>query len=158
MKYEKDQYSKGFSICGLIIAGAFLWWGITGLINFNPSSGWFWSSFIPIGIGIAILLGQIRAIANKKKLRNTVKYEFEANPNATVEDISKNTGISQKDVQAIILDLKMSGELRGVFSTVTGQLKPSSQQSIDNKYCSACGSQVKNVNAQFCDYCGAKLE
>jgi len=27
MKYEKNQYSDGFSICTLIIAGAFLWWG-----------------------------------------------------------------------------------------------------------------------------------
>jgi hypothetical protein len=155
MRYEKDQYTKGFSICGLIIAGAFFWWGISAFISYSPGSWW---GLIPIGIGIAILLGQIRALVNRKKLRNTVKNEFEANPNASIEDISKSTGISKKDVQAIILDMKMSGELRGVFSTETGQLKPISQQATEVKYCQACGTQIKNLNAQFCEYCGANLK
>ena len=153
MKYEKNQYTEGFSICGLIIAGAFLFWGITTII----SGGWW--GIILIGIGIAISLGLIRAIVNKKKLRNTVKYEFELNPNATVEEISKSTGISKKDVQAIILDLKMSGELRGKFSSKTGQLETVPAGTAGkNKFCPSCGAQIEKEGAQFCNYCGAELK
>jgi len=150
MKYEKNQYTEGFSICGLIIAGAFLFWGITTII----AGGWW--GIIFIGIGIAISLGLIRAIVNRKKLRNTVKYEFESNPNATIEDISNSTGISKKDVQAIILDLKMSGELRGKFSTKTGQLK---LESIEKqKFCPSCGAHIEKEGAKFCNYCGAEIK
>jgi len=153
MKYEKNQYTEGFSICGLIIAGAFLFWGISTII----AGGWW--GIILIGIGIAISLGLIRALVNKKKLRNTVKYEFESNPNATVEDISNSTGISKKDVQAIILDLKMSGELHGKFSSKTGQLKvvPAETQEKD-KFCPSCGAHIEKEAAQFCNYCGAEVK
>jgi hypothetical protein len=153
MKYEKNQYTEGFSICGLIIAGAFFFWGITTII----AGGWW--GIILIGIGIAISLGLIRAIVNKKKLRNTVKYEFESNPNATVEEISKSTGISKKDVQAIILDLKMSGELRGEFSSKTGQLKTVPAETAGKtKFCPSCGAHIEKEGAQFCNYCGAELK
>jgi hypothetical protein len=150
MKYEKDQYTEGFSICGLIIAGAFFFWGITTLI----AGGWW--GLIFIGIGIAISLGLIRAIVNRKKLRNAVKYEFESNPNATIEEISKSTGISKKDVQAIILDLKMSGELRGKFSSKTGQLKAETE--TKRGFCPSCGAQIEKEGAQFCNYCGADIK
>jgi hypothetical protein len=153
MKYKKNQYTEGFSICGLIIAGAFFFWGITTII----AGGWW--GIILIGIGIAISLGLIRAIVNKKKLRNTVKYEFESNPNATVEEISKSTGISKKDVQAIILDLKMSGELRGKFSSKTGQLKTVPAGTAGSaKFCPSCGAEIEKEGAQFCNYCGAELK
>ncbi|MFX1444976.1 MAG: zinc ribbon domain-containing protein [Promethearchaeota archaeon] len=153
MKYEKNQYTEGFSICGLIIAGAFFFWGITSII----AGGWW--GIILIGIGIAISLGLIRAIVNKKKLRNAVKYEFESNPNATVEDISKSTGISKKDVQAIILDLKMSGELRGKFSSKTGQLKTVPAATTGKtEFCPSCGAHIEKEGAQFCNYCGAEIK
>ena len=150
MKYEKNQYTEGFSICGLIIAGAFFFWGISTII----AGGWW--GIILIGIGIAISLGLIRALVNKKKLRNAVLYEFESNPNATVEEIGKNTGISKKDVQAIILDLKMSGELRGKFSSKTGQLKAETQ--TKGKFCPSCGAHIEKEGAQFCNYCGAEIK
>jgi len=155
LKYEKNQYSEGFSICGLIIAGAFLWWGISTLLSLQ------WWGIFPLGIGIAISIGLIRAIINKKKLRQVVKSEFEANPNATVQDISQNTGISKKDVQAIILDLKASGELRGKFSSKTGQLKvisPSTLEQAKIRYCPVCGAHIEKENALFCNYCGVKLD
>ena len=41
---------------------------------------------------------------------------------ATIDDISKNTGITLRDVQAIVLDLKASGLLRGKFSSSTGAM------------------------------------
>lgn len=152
MKYEKNQYSDGASVCGFIIAGAFIYWGISDLIRL------WWFGLIWLGIGAAIAASQIAAIANRDKLRKAVKYEFETNTNATNEEISTKTGISLKDVQAIILDLKMAGELRGNFSTKTGQLKPAPEQEKSGKkitYCPNCGAKMKE-GAAFCSYCGSK--
>ena len=161
MKYEKNQYSEGFSICALIIAGAFLYWGINSFINWGD--GFEWWGFISTGIGIAILLSQIFAITNRSKLRNVVLSEFQENPEATVDDISKSTGITQKDIQAIILDLKASGQLRGKFNTNTGQIKhlsiPEKEVPTEEraKYCSNCGTPITKDAAQFCSYCGAQI-
>ena len=166
MKYEKNQYSEGFSICSLIIAGAFLYWGIT---SFIPWDDWSWWGFISTGIGIAILVGQIYAVTNRSKLRNVVLGEFQANPEATVDDITRNTGITHKDVNAIILDLKASGQFRAKFNTTTGQVKymsiPQKQISAPQKetvsedkakYCYNCGTPITKDSAQFCAYCGSK--
>ena len=160
MKYEKNQYSEGFSICALIIAGAFFYWGITSLI---PWGRWSWWGFIATGIGIAILISQILALTNRSKLRNVVLSEFQANPDATIDDVSKGTGITPKDIQAIILDLKASGQLRGKFNTTTGQIKhlsiPEKEVPTEEraKYCSSCGTPIKKDAAQFCAYCGAQI-
>ncbi len=161
MKYEKNQYSERFSICALIIAGAFLYWGINEFIHWGDGSEWW--GFILTGIGIAIIISQIFTIANRSKLRNVVLSEFQENPEATIDDISKSTGISAKDIQAIILDLKASGQLRGKFNKITGQIthfsilekeSPPEQQA---KYCSNCGTLTKNEVAKFCSYCGAEM-
>ncbi|MFX1388995.1 MAG: hypothetical protein ACFE9Z_02915 [Promethearchaeota archaeon] len=161
MKYEKNQYSEGFSICALIIAGAFLYWGIS---SFIPWNWWSWWGFISTGIGIAILVSQIYALANRSKLRSVVLAEFQQNPEATVEEIVNNTRISRKDVYAIILDLKASGQLVGKFSTTTGQIKhlsiPEKEIPTETqpKYCSNCGTPIsKKDNAKYCAYCGAQI-
>lgn len=160
MKYEKNQYSEGFSICALIIAGAFLYWGIS---SFIPWDAWSWWGFISTGIGIAILMSQIYAITNRSKLRNVVLAEFQENPEATIEDISKSTGISRKDIHAIILDLKASSQLIGKFNTTTGQIKHLSIPEKEvvseerTKYCSNCGTPITKENAQYCAYCGAQI-
>ena len=160
MKYERNQYSEGFSICALIIAGAFLYWGIT---SFIPWDIWSWWGFISTGIGLAILIGQIFALTNRSKLRNVVLAEFQENPEATVDDVSKSTGISRKDIHAIILDLKASGQLRGKFNTSTGQIKhlsiPKTEEITEEraKYCSNCGTPITKDAAQFCSYCGAQI-
>lgn len=168
MHYERNQYSDGFSICGLIIAGAFLYWGFSTLTTgfFALRSLW-WLGFIWIGIGIAIISGQIYAIANRNNLRNIVKYEFEDNPQASIEDIAASTGITVKDVRAIILDLKARGELKGKFSSKTGEMKyiqvtqqeEKSEEDESNKgqYCPNCGTPVKKGDAMYCSYCGSKL-
>jgi len=72
------------------------------------------------------------------------------------------TGISRKDVQAIILDLKASGQFIGKFSTRTGQIKhvsiqkdTSSLEKMD-KYCHNCGTPLSRELDQYCAYCGAK--
>lgn len=161
MKYEKNQYSDGFSICALIIAGAFLYWGIT---SFIPWNNWSWWGFISTGIGIAILVSQIYALTNRSKLRNVVLAEFRVNPEASVEEIINNTKISQKDVHAIILDLKASGQLRGKFNTTTGQIThlsmPENEAIAEErpKYCSNCGTPISKKDvAKFCAYCGAQI-
>ncbi|MGQ4875271.1 MAG: hypothetical protein ACP6IY_14495 [Promethearchaeia archaeon] len=156
MKYEKNQYSEGFSICSLIFAGIFLYLGIKNIIE-----GWdsIVGGLILFGIGIAILSSQFIALSNRKKIRNIVKSEFLKNPNATIEDIVKATGISKKDVKAVILDLKASGELIGKFSEKTGELMTFSlNKEKDGRYCSNCGTIIENKGADYCAYCGSKLD
>jgi len=123
MKYKKNQYTEGFSICALIIAGMFYYWGIDAFWNGFWSFNINWMGFLWIGIGTAILVSQIAALMNRSKLRSVVLYEFQQNPNAAMEEISNNTGISIRDLRAIILDLKASGRLRGNFSPETGSAK-----------------------------------
>ncbi len=160
MKNEKNQYNDSVSICTFIIAGAFLWWGIT---SFIPWDKWSWWGFIAIGIGAAILSSQIVAINNRSKLRRVVLQEFQTNPDASIEDVSRSTGISRKDVQSIVLDLKASGQLIGKFSTKTGQIKHVSIQkelvsSEEGRiYCHYCGTPISKESAQYCAYCGAKI-
>lgn len=161
MKYEKNQYSEGFSICALIIAGAFLWWGISQFISWGDGGEWW--GFVSTGIGVAILIGQIFALTNRSKLRNVVQTEFQENPEVTVEDVSKSTGITIKDIHAIVLDLKASGQLRAKFSSQTGQVKhllPPKKEATSGeqaKFCSNCGTPITKESAQYCAYCGAKI-
>lgn len=160
MKYEKNQYSESFSVCTLIIAGAFLYWGIS---SFIPWDEWSWWGFISTGIGLAILVSQILAITNRSKLRNVVLADFQENPEATVEYVSKSTGITTKDIQAIILDLKASGQLRAKFNSKTGQVKHLLTEEKEptpgerSNYCSNCGTPITKESAQYCAYCGGKI-
>ncbi|MBA7518042.1 hypothetical protein ES705_10107 [subsurface metagenome] len=39
MHYERNEYHEGFNICGLIIAGAFLYWGFNNLIIGGSGGG-----------------------------------------------------------------------------------------------------------------------
>lgn len=172
MKYEKNQYTEGFSYCSLVIAGAFLYWGITSLVAQS------WIGLLWLGIGLSILSGQYYALTNRKKLRNIILAEFAKKPNITIEEIQKNTGISFKDIKAIILDLKGSGELQGTFSSATGEMQlaampptkstmqPSMEQAeavpapevATKKFCKQCGTQIhENEVAKYCPYCGSLL-
>jgi predicted transcriptional regulator len=104
-------------------------------------------------------------LLNRSKLRNAVLYEYEEHPEATIEQISQNTGVTIKDVQAIVLDLKADGLLRGKFSSTTGQMihvdvmKKSEGQVSEGKvaYCPNCGTAKVKESAVFCSYCGSKL-
>ena len=159
MKYIRNQFiiAGSFLWWGItfIVAGALLWWGVTVL-------QWSWSGFLVIGIGVAILSSQIVAVANRSKLRRVVLQEFQTIPDASTEDVSMRTGISRKDVRAIILDLKASGQFIGKFSTKTGQIKHVSIQKEPvsseerGKYCYNCGTPISKESAQYCAYCGAK--
>lgn len=168
MKYEKNQYSEGVSICTLIIAGMFVYWGLNDLVikPLTESKDVGWWGFIWLGIGFSIAVSQVAAWLNRSKLRNTVLYEYESNPTATIEEISQKTGITFRDVQAIVLDLKARGLLRGKFSSSTGEMKhvdvttaspqtetPESKVS----YCSNCGTAKVKEASVYCSYCGTKL-
>ena len=166
MRYKRNQYTEKVSVCSFIIAGILIFWGIENIFfplwNSAPINWWglFW-----FGLAAAILIGQIAAMASKSKLRNAVLYEYEDHPEATIEEISQNTGITVKDVQAIILDLKADGLLRGKFSSTTGQMehadvikKPEGEVSEGKVvYCPNCGTELIDEEAQYCNYCGSKL-
>ena len=164
MHYERNEYQEGFSICALIIAGIFLWWGFNILLD-DMANWWWFFGFFWILIGLSIMSSQIYKLTNRSKLRNVVKQEFEQNPTISIEMIASNTGITVKDARAIVLDLKARGELRGKFSTKTGEAKhvevtaPNQVTSEETgKYCANCGTPVKREgNAVYCAFCGAKL-
>ena len=158
MKYIRNQFVRAGSLMwwGFIVITtvAALWWGITVL-------QWSWAGIFTIAFGVTILSSLIVAIANRSKLRRLILQEFQTSPVASIEDVSMRTGISRKDVQAIILDLKASGQFFGKFSTKTGQIKHVSIQepvsSVErDKYCDNCGTYIGKESAQYCPYCGAK--
>ena len=166
MKYKRNQYSEGVSVCSFIIAGILIYWGINDI--FSPLwSGTLinWWGIVWLGIAAAIIIGQLAALVNRSKLRNTVLYEYEEHPEATIGEISQNTSITIKDVQAIVLDLKANGLLRGKFSSTTGQMthadvikKPKGEVSEGKVvYCPNCGTAKTKTSAVFCSYCGTKL-
>ena len=166
MKYKRNQYSEGVSICSFIIAGILIYWGINDIFVPIWLSTWInWWGFVWLGIAAAIIVGQIAALANRSKLRNAVLYEYEEHPEATIEEIRQNTGITVRDVQAIVLDLKGNGSLRGKFSSTTGQMthvdiikKPQGEVSEGKVvYCPNCGTAKVKESAVFCSYCGTKL-
>ncbi|TET05706.1 MAG: zinc ribbon domain-containing protein [Promethearchaeota archaeon] len=166
MKYKRNQYSEGVSICSFIIAGILIYWGINDIFVPMWVGTWLnWWGLVWFGIAAAIIIGQIAALANRSKLRNAVLYEYEAHPEATIEQIRQNTGITIRDVQAIVLDLKANGLLRGKFSSTTGQMthadiikKPQEEVSEGKVvYCPNCGTAKVKESAVFCSYCGTKL-
>ena len=166
MKYKRDQYTTGFSICALLIAGMFFFWGINAFLDGFWRFGINWMGFLWIGIGAAILASQVAALANRSKLRNIVLQEFEQSPNISVEEISAKTGISVKDIRAIMLDLRGEGRIRGKFSETTGEAKsmevvPKAQETTITqekaKFCPNCGTPIERESAAFCAYCGSKL-
>ncbi|MHA1518772.1 MAG: zinc ribbon domain-containing protein [Promethearchaeota archaeon] len=176
MKYEKNQYTDGFSYCSLLIAGAFIYWGINTLRSFS------WIGLLWLAIGFSIFSGQYYALTNRGKLRNIVLTEFSNKSNITVEEIETKTGISRKDIKAIIMDLKGSGKLRGTFSSQTGEMQLAAipivkhsettvstpteapthmhQEELGGKkFCNQCGTQIpENEVAKFCPYCGSSLD
>ena len=165
MKYKRNQYSEGVSICSFIIAGILIYWGINEIFVPIWASTWInWWGLVWFAIAAVIIGGQVAALANKSKLRNAVLYEYEEHPEATIQEISQNTGITIKDVQAIVLDLKAKGLLRGKFSSTTGQMthadiiKKPQEEGSEGKvvYCPNCVTS-KKPTAEFCSYCGTKL-
>jgi biotin operon repressor len=163
MRYRRGEYHEGFSICSLLIAGMFFYWGIDAFLQGFWSFGFhWWIGFFWIVIGSAILGSQIAALANRSKLRNVVLQEFKANPEASIEEVASKTGISRRDIQAIILDLRANGQLVGKFSRKTGQMKPvpieeETLETEKGKYCSNCGTPITKDEAQYCAYCGARI-
>ncbi|MHA1986333.1 MAG: hypothetical protein ACW98D_06835 [Promethearchaeota archaeon] len=167
MKYKRNQYTEGISVCSFIIAGILIYWGLNDLF-LNPiwnSADISWFGIVWLVIGISIIGGQAASFFNRSKLRNAVLYEYEEHPKATIDEISKNTSISIRDVRGIILDLKARGLLRGKFSSTTGQMThgevitKTQSEAPEGKvsYCSNCGTAKAKEAAAYCSYCGSKL-
>jgi hypothetical protein len=167
MKYKRNQYSEGLSVCSFIIAGILIYWGLNDLV-LRPI--WYgsvvsWFGIVWLILGVAIVGGQLAAFANKSKLRNAVLYEYEGHPEATIQEISRSTGISIRDVRAIVLDLKARGLLKGKFSSTTGQMThtevvtKTQTETSEGKvsYCPNCGTAKSKETAVYCSYCGTKL-
>jgi hypothetical protein len=166
MKYKRNQYTEGVSVCSFIIAGILIYWGTNDIfVRLYTGAPINWWGLVWYAIAATIIIGQIAAWANRSKLRNAVLYEYEEHPEATIDEISQNTGITIKDVQAIVLDLKANGLLRGKFSSTTGQMthadilkKPQGEVSEGKVvYCPNCGTSKVKESAVFCSYCGTKL-
>lgn len=164
MKYNPNQYSSGFSVCALLIAGMFFYWGIDALfIHSFWHFGINWMGFLWLAIGIAILSSQISTIVNRSKLRNVVIEEFKLNPNISIESISSNTGISLRDVRAILLDLKGSGlPINNSSSPREESTKVNQNSEVDIaqdkiNFCSTCGAPIELEKAVYCAFCGSKL-
>ncbi|MHA1725428.1 MAG: hypothetical protein ACTSYC_00135 [Promethearchaeota archaeon] len=179
VRYKENMYTQGVSTCCLIIAGGLILFGFLGPFPINLT---------PLIIGIIIILSQIYRISARSKLRRVVKNEFLMNPKTTVRDICNSTGMTEKDVRAIILDLKASGELMGKFSSSTGILEDAFI--VDKKkqhtkkdaekpplYFTQPPETVPEIlpnevkqrycpgcgtlvtrNAKYCEFCGSKLD
>jgi hypothetical protein len=160
MRYIRNQFVRAGSFMWWIfifmISGALLWGGITIL-------QWSWAGIFNILIGVAILFRLIIATSNRSKIRRIVLDEFEKNPEASIKDVTGITGISRRDVRAIILDWKSSGHLIGNFSTKAGTISYISNHKEQNtlgeksKYCQSCGTPIRDESVQYCTYCGAKI-
>jgi hypothetical protein len=116
-----------------------------------------------IFVGTIILIAQTLGANNRSKLRRIVLHELQTNPDASLKEIQKSTGITKGDVRAIILDLKAEGSFNDTFPTKTGQLlhetiqeQPVMTQEI-SKYCPNCGSPLSGESDQYCFYCGTKV-
>lgn len=121
MKYTSDQYLKSTILFKKIITGLLIFWGISSFLPYGFK--WLGYGLIPLGIGIAILVRGKCAKANRRKLKRIVLFEATTNPHVSIDEISRSTGISIRDLRVIILDLKVSGELRGKISYSTEQMK-----------------------------------
>ncbi len=153
---KKKQIKEKAPFLGFFIAGALIFMGVSIINPLNFNSMLNLRGLIPFGIGLAIIGTIVVTLSNKSRLRRTVKYEFESNPNSSGDTVSQSTGITRKDVQAIILDLKKRGELRGSFSSKTGELKVIPVESpTAEKCCPSCGSTIsKDPEDAYCVWCG----
>ncbi|MFX0077541.1 MAG: hypothetical protein ACFE96_19015 [Candidatus Hermodarchaeota archaeon] len=116
-----------------------------------------------IFVGAVILTAQTLGANNRSKLRRIVLHELQMNPDASLKEIQKSTGITKGDVKAIMIDLKAEELFTDTFSKETGRVKHGSVQKEAighreiNKYCHNCGTAISSELDQYCAYCGSKI-
>jgi len=83
MKYEKNQYTEGVTLCGAIITGALFYWGISSFIPYDPVNSW-WDLFSLV-CGIFFLTRGITALTNRDELKRMALNKFASNSGTTIE-------------------------------------------------------------------------
>jgi len=113
--FKKKSNVSGLNKIGFIISTLFLIWSILAFNELFWNFDTKWVSFIWLSLGLIILLSQIISVMNKYKrsedIRNVVLQEYRANPNASIEEVSRNIGLSRDSVREILLVLKIKGFL-----------------------------------------------
>jgi len=156
MQYRRKKHHEVFSILGIFFAGILFIWGIYIFLNWSLTS---WGGWVLIILGLLMISYELYAFQNRVSLRNEVILEFEDNPSASLDDIAQNTGISRDNLRDIVLDLRGSGKMRGLFSTESGHFETfpvKEAQNIRNKYCPRCGASTTQTSV-YCAYCGSRL-
>jgi hypothetical protein len=138
--------------------------------------------FIWLGFGFSVVFALMGDILKKRRINVSLSLmvleEFQRNPMSTTEEIAKATGISLKNVEYIVMKLKMrrylpnnisldelninsmqdvaimtgsSGTSRHSISQTKEMTYPPSQLP---KYCPNCSAKVDQGTIQYCSYCG----
>lgn len=144
------------SILGLFFAGILFIWGIYILVNWSIAS---WGGWFLIVLGLVIIGYELYSLQYRASLMSEVILEFEDNPSASLDDIAQRTGMSRDNLRDIVLDLRGSGKIRGLFSSETGNFETfpvKESQDIRNKYCPRCGAS-RTQSSVYCVYCGTRL-
>jgi len=105
---------------GLIVAEILIIWGIIVFAQYSPLN---LAGYILIGIGLIIMGYEFWRHYSRYRFRNKVLLEFEENPSSSVDDLAKRTGIEKEAIRHVVLDLRGSGKIQGLFSGETGHLE-----------------------------------
>jgi ribosomal protein S27AE len=156
MQYKRSEKIQTISMFGLIIAGILIIWGF---IIFGQYSILNIGGYILIGIGVIIIIYEFWRYYSRYKFRRKVLIEFEENPSSSISDIVKRTGIKKEALRDIIMDLRGSGEIKGLFSGESGHFETEmvgKEEELEDRYCPQCGSTITQKDQFYCRYCGSK--
>ena len=157
MKYRRAEKVQAFSMVGLIIGGILIIWGIIVFAKYSLLN---LAGYILIGLGVIIILYEFWRHYSRYRFRNKVLLEFEDNPSSSIDDLAKRTCIGKEVIRHVVLDLRGSGKIQGLFSGETGHLETllvGKEDEIKDRYCAQCGSNITKKDQFYCRYCGRKI-
>jgi len=188
VSFKKKSNISGLNKIGFFISSLFLIWSIFAFNDLFWNFGSDWVGYIWLSVGLLLLFSQIISVMNKYKrsedIRNVVLQEYRANPNASIEEVARITGLNRNSVREILLDLKMRGFLILPFNTTIfqpdnvnfatytffdkikfimqrRQVQVSQEDRIiyseKTKICSNCGTKNNRDATNYCEFCGSAL-